>query len=187
MHSFIVFSFKHWQEGGWGVYPLAVLALCMVWSAARQVARLRRARRHARIAVPFALMSLRASHDVGDALGTLAALGSTLARSVAAGLAQLTRSSAAVHSVAQTKRGADLAVLDRRAPALPMIAGLSTLFGLLGTTNGIMSWPYGCVANADAASRAAMMAKGTSESMNCLAFALLLAVVRVAIDALLEA
>ena len=187
MHSFVSSLFKHCEEGGWGLYPIFVLAGCMLWSAARQLVRLWRAQRHVQIAVPSALISLRASHDVGHALGTLAALGSTLARSVAAGLAQLTTSSDAVHVIAHAKRNADLAVLDRRARALPMIGGLSALFGLLGTVTGYaQSGCHGCCANADAASRATMLAKGISESMNCLAFALLLTVICVAIDALLE-
>lgn len=183
MRSFVLYVFKHGEEGGWGSYPLIVLALCMLWSATRQLVRLRRAQRHVRIAVPSALASLRASHDVSEALGTLAALGSTLARDVAAGLAQLTTSSTAVQLVARGRRDADLAVLDRRAPALPMIAGLSTLFGLLGTFTGRLS---ASGSNGDAESRATLFAKGLSESLNCIAFALVLALTCVALDALLD-
>jgi biopolymer transport protein ExbB/TolQ len=178
--------FQHWAEGGWGNYPLIPLAVLMLVVAARQSWRLQRAGRHLRVVVPSALESLRASHDVADALSALAALGGSLARAVGAGLAQLPASTAAAESIASTQRNSGLAVLDRRALALPMVAGFATLFGLLGTITGLV--PCCCPSGGcgDAASRATMLAKGASESLNCIAFALVLAVVCLALHALLE-
>jgi biopolymer transport protein ExbB/TolQ len=48
------------------------------------------------------------------------------------------------------------------------------LSGLLGTVTGLIS-AFGAVANADAASRATMLARGISEAMNCTAFGLIVA------------
>ena len=50
------------------------------------------------------------------------------------------------------------------------------LSGLLGTVTGLIA-AFGAVANADAASKATMLAKGISEAMNCTAFGLLAAIV----------
>lgn len=186
MRALFVSVVPHWEQAGYGAYPLAVLYVVMLWIAARQLRRLLRARRHVRVAVPLALTSLRASHDVGDALGTMAALGSTLARSVAAGLAQLPTSSVAVQLVTRGKRDADLALLDRRAHALPILASLSTLFGLFGTITGMIR-PGGSCAPPNVHSRAQWFALNIGESMNCVAFALLLAVLCVALDGLLDA
>ncbi len=175
---------QHWEEGGWGTYPLVPLAVLMLVVAARQSWRLQRAGRHLRVVVPAALESLRVSHDVADALSALAALGGSLARAVGAGLAQLPASTTAAESIARTQRNSGLAVLDRRELALPAVASFSTLFGLLGTVTGAVitaSSP-----NSDAASRAYLLAKGISESLNCIAFALVLAVVCLALHALLE-
>ena len=54
--------------------------------------------------------------------------------------------------------------------ALRGIVAVSTLFGLLGTLLGLMGG-FGH-ANADAASRATMLARGISEAMSCTAFGL---------------
>jgi biopolymer transport protein ExbB/TolQ len=50
------------------------------------------------------------------------------------------------------------------------------LSGLLGTVTGLIA-AFGAVANADAASRATMLAAGISEAMNCTAFGLLAAII----------
>ena len=50
------------------------------------------------------------------------------------------------------------------------------LSGLLGTVTGLIA-AFGAVANADASSKATMLAKGISEAMNCTAFGLLAAIV----------
>jgi biopolymer transport protein ExbB/TolQ len=50
------------------------------------------------------------------------------------------------------------------------------LSGLLGTVTGLIA-AFGAVANADAASRATMLARGISEAMNCTAFGLLAAII----------
>ncbi|MCZ7684580.1 MAG: MotA/TolQ/ExbB proton channel family protein [Sandaracinaceae bacterium] len=84
--------------------------------------------------------------------------------------------------------------LERNLGWLRAIAALAILFGLLGTITGL-NVGFTCVANADATSKAAALAKGISESMNCSAFGLLLATValagyfalRYAIDARLNA
>jgi biopolymer transport protein ExbB len=47
---------------------------------------------------------------------------------------------------------------------------------LLGTVTGLIT-AFGAVANADASSKATMLAKGISEAMNCTAFGLLAAIV----------
>jgi biopolymer transport protein ExbB/TolQ len=48
--------------------------------------------------------------------------------------------------------------------------------GLLGTVTGLII-AFGAVANADAASKATMLAKGISEAMNCTAFGLISAII----------
>jgi biopolymer transport protein ExbB/TolQ len=49
------------------------------------------------------------------------------------------------------------------------------LCGLLGTVTGLIV-AFGAVANADASSKATMLAKGISEAMNCTAFGLIAAI-----------
>lgn len=58
---------------------------------------------------------------------------------------------------------------------LQLIANIATLLGLLGTIIGLQS-AFSSIATVDAAQKAAMLAKGISEFMNCTAFGLVVAV-----------
>jgi len=186
MRAFLLSVMQHWTDAGAGPYPLVALYAALLWAATRQFRRLRRARRHIRAAVPLALTVLRGSHEIGVALGAMAALGSALAQSVGAGLAQLPRSTVAMQSITRTRRDAELAVLDRRAFALPIIASLSTLCGLLGTINGLAFQPFCRAPPANIHSKGQWIALEISQNLNSLAFALLLTLLAVAIDGLLE-
>jgi biopolymer transport protein ExbB/TolQ len=65
----------------------------------------------------------------------------------------------------------ELPKLEHRTPYLALLANLAMLSGLLGTVTGLIA-AFGAVANADASSKATMLAKGISEAMNCTAFGL---------------
>ena len=70
------------------------------------------------------------------------------------------------------------APLHRGLPSLMQAGQIATLFGLLGAITGLTTG-FSCVSNADAASRATMLARGISESMNCTAFGLLVSTLAV--------
>src|SRR5690606_34246135 len=79
-----------------------------------------------------------------------------------------------MEAAAEEALAVELPPLERRVAGFGLIASLATLIGLLGSITGI-SVGYGCVANADAASRAIGLAKAMSESMNSLVVALFVA------------
>jgi biopolymer transport protein ExbB len=58
---------------------------------------------------------------------------------------------------------------------LSLIANIATLLGLLGTITGLQV-AFASIATVDASQKAAMLAKGISEFMNCTAFGLVVAV-----------
>jgi biopolymer transport protein ExbB/TolQ len=70
----------------------------------------------------------------------------------------------------------ELPKIEHRTPLLALFANLAMLSGLLGTVTGLII-AFGAVANADAASKATMLAKGISEAMNCTAFGLIAAII----------
>jgi len=70
----------------------------------------------------------------------------------------------------------ELPKIEARTPYLALLANLAMLSGLLGTVVGLII-AFGAVANADASSKATMLAKGISEAMNCTAFGLIAALV----------
>jgi biopolymer transport protein ExbB/TolQ len=70
----------------------------------------------------------------------------------------------------------ELPKIEARTPYLALLANLAMLSGLLGTVIGLII-AFGAVANADASTRAAALAAGISEAMNCTAFGLMAAIV----------
>jgi biopolymer transport protein ExbB/TolQ len=65
--------------------------------------------------------------------------------------------------------------VEKRTPYLTMIANITTLLGLLGTISGLIV-SFAGAAQADAATKATLLAEGISEAMNCTAFGLCVAI-----------
>jgi len=65
--------------------------------------------------------------------------------------------------------------LEKRLGHLGLLANISTLFGLLGTIQGLIQ-SFGAVANADPASKAKLLALGISKAMNTTAAGLIAAI-----------
>lgn len=65
--------------------------------------------------------------------------------------------------------------LDRRVGFLSMLGNVATLTGLLGTITGMIK-SFAAVAYANPAEKAALLASGISEAMNCTAFGLIAAI-----------
>lgn len=75
--------------------------------------------------------------------------------------------------------------IEKKIGFLAVIGNVSTLMGLLGTITG-MIMSFRGVADADAATKAAMLTKGISEALNCTAFGLIVAVPSVLIYSFLQ-
>jgi biopolymer transport protein ExbB len=114
--------------------------------------------------------------DIGRAIKLCSAANAPLARIVKAGLMKVNRPDAEVQSAMDEAALVELPKIEQRTPLLALFANLSMLSGLLGTVAGLIE-SFGAVANADAASKATMLAKGISEAMNCTAFGLIAAIV----------
>ena len=66
-------------------------------------------------------------------------------------------------------------LLDRRVGFLSMLGNVATLTGLLGTITGMIK-SFAAVSYANPAEKAALLAAGISEAMNCTAFGLVVAI-----------
>ena len=97
-----------------------------------------------------------------------------LARIVKSGLMKVNRPDDEVQAAMDEAALRELPKLEARTGYLALLANLAMLSGLLGTVTGLIA-AFGAVANADASSKATMLAKGISEAMNCTAFGLLAA------------
>lgn len=79
----------------------------------------------------------------------------------------------------------ELPRVEKRTPYLAMLSNVAMLTGLLGTISGMIV-SFGAVANADASEKAAKLAEGISEAMNCTAFGLVTAVPALLFYAILQ-
>ena len=114
--------------------------------------------------------------DIGRAIKLCSAANAPLARIVKAGLMKVNRPDAEVQAAMDEAALRELPKIEARTPYLALLANLAMLSGLLGTVVGLIV-AFAAVANADAASKATMLAKGISEAMNCTAFGLIAALV----------
>lgn len=65
--------------------------------------------------------------------------------------------------------------IENRIGYLAVVSNVATLFGLLGTVTGLIQ-AFAAVANADPATKAALLTKGIAEAMNTTAFGLIVAI-----------
>jgi biopolymer transport protein ExbB len=114
--------------------------------------------------------------DIGRAIKLCSAANAPLARIVKAGLMKVNRPDAEVQAAMDESALMELPLIEHRTPYLALLANLAMLSGLLGTVTGLIE-AFGAVANADASSKATMLAAGISEAMNCTAFGLFAAIV----------
>lgn len=114
--------------------------------------------------------------DIGRAIKLCSAANAPLARIVKAGLMKVNRPDAEVQAAMDEAALRELPKVEARTPYLALLANLSMLSGLLGTVIGLII-AFGAVANADASTRAAALAAGISEAMNCTAFGLMAALI----------
>lgn len=75
--------------------------------------------------------------------------------------------------------------LDRRVGFLSMLGNVATLTGLLGTITGMIK-SFAAVSYANPAEKAALLANGISEAMNCTAFGLIVAIPALVLYAILQ-
>lgn len=166
---------QRFQEGGWGMYPILfwqVIAIGIIIERALYLYK-------SSISRDVFLATMQKcilAGDIGRAIKLCSAANAPLARIVKSGLMKVNRPDAEVQSAMDEAALVELPRIEHRTGYLSLLANLAMLSGLLGTVSGLIS-AFGAVANADAASKATMLAKGISEAMNCTAFGLFAAII----------
>jgi biopolymer transport protein ExbB/TolQ len=164
----------HFQEGGWGMYPILLFQILAIGIIVERAIYVYRASINKDVFLATMQKCILAG-DVGRAIKMCSAANAPLARIVKAGLMKVNRPDAEVQAAMDESALRELPKLEHRTPYLALLANLAMLSGLLGTVTGLIA-AFGAVANADASSKATMLAKGISEAMNCTAFGLLAAI-----------
>ncbi|MFT3927587.1 MAG: MotA/TolQ/ExbB proton channel family protein [Myxococcales bacterium] len=164
----------HFQEGGWGMYPILLFQILAIGIIVERAIFVYKSSINKDVFLATMQKCILAG-DVGRAIKMCSAANAPLARIVKAGLMKVNRPDSEVQAAMDEAALRELPKLEERTGYLALLANLAMLSGLLGTVTGLIA-AFGAVANADASSKATMLAKGISEAMNCTAFGLLAAI-----------
>ena len=165
----------HFQEGGWGMYPILLFQILAIGIIVERAIYVYKASINKDVFLATMQKCILAG-DIGRAIKLCSAANAPLARIVKAGLMKVNRPDNEVQAAMDEAALVELPKIEHRTPLLALFANLAMLSGLLGTVTGLII-AFGAVANADAASKATMLAKGISEAMNCTAFGLIAAII----------
>jgi biopolymer transport protein ExbB len=165
---------QHFEEGGWGMYPILLFLVLSLGVIIERAIFLYKASINRDVFLATMQKCILAG-DVGRAIKLCSAAGAPLARIVKAGLMKVNRPDSEVQAAMDEAALVELPLIEHRTPLLALFANLGMLCGLLGTVSGLIV-AFAAVANADASSKATMLAKGISEAMNCTAFGLITAI-----------
>jgi biopolymer transport protein ExbB/TolQ len=157
------------QEGGWGMYPIAV---CSIFIFAIAIERIQFLFFKASISKDAFIQAMRKyilAGNVGKALALCSQTPTPLSNIIKSGLVKVNKSDAEVQAAMDEASLREVPRLEKRTMYLAMLAGL------LGTISGLIKC-FGAVATADPSEKASLLAAGISEAMNCTAFGLLTAI-----------
>ena len=163
------------QEGGWGMYPIAA---CSIFIFAIAIERIQFLFFKASISKDAFIQAMRKyilAGNVGKALALCSQSPTPLSNIIKSGLVKVNKSDAEVQAAMDEASLREVPRLEKRTMYLAMLANVAMLAGLLGTISGLIKC-FGAVATADPSEKASLLAAGISEAMNCTAFGLLTAI-----------
>ncbi len=158
------------KEGGWGMYPIAILLAITIYITVDRILVLSKAKVDVDKLVAL-LKSQIVAGNVRGAISTCEAAPAPLTKIIAAGLRKAEGSEHEIQQAMDEEALRELPKVEKRTGYLAMLGNLATLAGLLGTITGLIK-SFASVAGVDATLKATMLSKGISEAMNCTAFGL---------------
>ena len=173
-----MFLMEHFQEGGWGMWPiLALLGITVYITADRWLTVSK-----SKVDVDKLMSLLKSqivSGNIQGAISTCQSSPSPVTRIIAAGLRRAGGSEHDVQQAMDEEALRELPKIEKRTGYLAMLGNLATLAGLLGTISGLIT-SFASVAGVDPTLKATMLASGISEAMNCTFFGLLTGIIGLA-------
>jgi biopolymer transport protein ExbB len=177
---------KAFEQGGWGMYPIAA---ALVFALAIMLDRIWALYFKANIDKEMFLRGLKKhiySGDLDKAISYCAGQKRTpLVSVIKAGLINVPKGEDDVQAAMDEATLRESPRIEKRTGYLAMIGNVATLLGLLGTITGLIKC-FGAVANANPADKAAILSQGISEAMNCTAFGLGVAIPSLVIYSVLQ-
>ncbi|HLW56032.1 MAG TPA: MotA/TolQ/ExbB proton channel family protein [Bacteriovoracaceae bacterium] len=126
------------------------------------------------------------SNDIQGAIRVCSGSNAALPRVLKSGLKRANQSPEQIQNAIDATALEVIPKVENRLPYLQLAANLSTLFGLLGTIQGLIQ-SFSAVSAADPAQKAEVLAKGIAVAMNTTAFGLFSAITIMMIHAFLVA
>jgi len=165
-----MFLLEHFQEGGWGMYPILLLFFMVIFFTIDRFLYISKSKVDTDKLMSL-LKSQIVSGNIQGALNTCQSSPSPVTRIVAAGLRRAGGTDHDVQQGMDEEALRELPKIEKRTGYLAMLGNLATLAGLLGTITGLIK-SFAGVAGVDPSMKATMLSKGISEAMNCTAFGL---------------
>ena len=165
-----MFLMEHFQEGGWGMWPILVLLGITVYITFDRWMVVSKAKVDVDKLMSL-LKSQIVSGNIQGANSTCQSSNAPVTRIIAAGLRRAGGSEHDVQQAMDEEALRELPKIEKRTGYLAMLGNLATLAGLLGTITGLIK-SFAGVAGVDPSMKATMLSKGISEAMNCTAFGL---------------
>jgi biopolymer transport protein ExbB/TolQ len=163
---------KHFEEGGWGMYPIL---LCFIFTLAILFDRLSALYGRHNIDKESFISGLKKHIFAGDleqAISYTASQKPTpLTAIVKAGLMQVEKGDAEVQAAMDEASLREMPLIEARTGYLAMLGNVATLCGLLGTVTGLIIC-FNAVASVAAELKSQVLSQGIGEAMNCTAFGL---------------
>jgi biopolymer transport protein ExbB/TolQ len=168
---------RRWEEGGFGMYPIAA---CGVFVVAIAVDRFMVLFGKASIDKEAFLRGLKKHIYAGDldkAISYVAGQKRTpLTQVIKAGLINVPKGPEEVQAAMDEAMLREAPRIEKRTAYLAMFSNAAMLFGLLGTIYGLIE-VFGGVGAANPADKAALLSAGIAHVMNCTGFGLIVAII----------
>lgn len=166
----------HFQEGGWGMYPILFWSIVTIGIIVERSIYLFGSGINKEMFLATMQKCILAG-DITKAVKMCTAANAPMARIVQAGLVKVNRPDEEVQAAMDEAALREIPKIVHRTGYLALLANLAMLSGLLGTVSGLIM-AFGAVSgeSVDPSQKARILAQGISEAMNCTAFGLLVAI-----------
>ena len=159
------------SEGGWGMYPIAIVAMFVIAIGVERISYLCFKSRINKSNFVNTMHKYLYQGNLQRAITYCSSNPAPLSNIVKAGLLRVDGSEEEIKSAMETVSLQELPRIEKRTGYLAMLSNAAVLLGLLGTISGLIK-AFAAVSVTDAAEKATVLAQGISEAMNCTAFGL---------------
>lgn len=163
------------HEGGWGMWPILATSIIIIAIVVERTVYLLKASVDKDKLLAL-LKSQVMSGNVQGAIKVCSGNPTPMTRIVQAGLMKFNKSDHEVQAAMDEAALRELPKIKTRTPYLAMLANFAVMAGLLGTISGMIK-AFGSAAGEDSANKAAALAAGISEALNCTAFGIAISLV----------